>query len=339
MAKHKINPETLKTLRDKVKLSQQGLADVSGVSKKTIARIETGTGNSSANTTTVTRLAKALNIRPEQLSKSADSSDSLDFFVDGGWRKVNLPLPANMLLALQMVEKCYGISQATQLRMLPLFTALLMEGSLAWRKQKVEEAEEACNKFEEAFDKYHPGIDVLTDKIKECLMGEKYLIEERDFFGEYDPLDEYFHLMDFINEENAHIYSVYSKGDKEFCGRFQQYLKYLVEKLDSDLIRIQGKPSYSQNTFEVTSLGLELDWINYTINSSELDFITDGNELACKALQWGYATIKDIPQELIKKEKTAERIDWLTNKIPQKRRDDYKKYWDDLRNKLGPINL
>ncbi len=337
MAKHKINPETLKTLRTKAKLSQQGLADVSGVSKKTIARIETCTGKSSANTTTITRLAQAFNIRPEQLSKSAESSDFLEFNM--GYRKVKLVLPGNMLLALQMVEKYYDIPQFTQLRMLPLFTALLMESSLAWRKQKVEEAEESFNKYKETYK--HLPTTIPEHKIEESLMAEKGSIEQRDFFGKIDLLDSYYNQYHFDNDDEDDLYSICRNGDEAFCDRFQQFLKYLVEKLDSDLIRVQGESSYSRNIFEVTSLigNQDLEWINYTINPLELDFITDGNELACKALQWGYATIKDIPQELMVKEKTAERIEWLTNKIPQKRREDYEKYWADFRNKLGPINL
>ena len=63
----RINPETLKKLRNKNGLSQQTLADASGVSKKTIARIEGGKGEPRGDT--VKLLAKALRVEPEVLAQ------------------------------------------------------------------------------------------------------------------------------------------------------------------------------------------------------------------------------------------------------------------------------
>ena len=321
MAKHKINPKTLKDFRTKSGLSQEKLAEISGISKKTIARIEGG--KSSANTNTLTKLAKTLNISPENLSNPSDFKESLLL----GYQTVKLTLPENLLLALNMVEKCYGISSSMQLRLAPLFSALLIEESLAWRKQKVEEAEESFNKFKETY-KHLPTV-IPEYKIEESLMAEKKSIEQRDFFGKTDLLDFFSNQYHLDNDGEDGLYSICRNGDEAFCGRFQQYLKFLVSKVDTDIIQMHGEDS--ENPFVINSL----EWIDYTINSSELEDITDGDFYAQKSLQGRYTALEDIPEDLLGKEARDKRIEWLENRIPQERRNTFENFVKSLDIDLG----
>ena len=313
MAKHKINPETLKDFRTRAGLSQQGLAEFSRVSKKTIARIESGT--SSVNTNTLTRLAKALNIKPEKLSNPSGFEENLLF----GYRTEKLTLPENLLLALDMVERCYGISPDRQLRLAPLFTALMIEGSLAWRKRKLDATEDAFEKLSENFKDRNPNFEEGKMHIENVLRREEDSIKQRDFFGKTINLDDLGWDEFMLNEWDWPHYSINTSDKKNHCDPFQQYLKYLAGKLDEDIIQIHEGDS--ENLFAI--FGLE--WIDYTINSSELEDITGGDFLAQKSLQWGCTTLKDIPENLLEKEASAERISWLRNQIPQEKREGFVK--------------
>ncbi len=184
MAKANIIPEMLKKYRKSTSLSQQSLADVSGVSKKTIARIETG--KSSANTNTAKRLAKALEVQPEMLSRQPDHVDeneskrTMRLF---GYRARKALVQENTELAFQMVEKCYGISPAIQISPAPLLAALLAEESLAWRRKKVQEAEQAISTLIDA-DYGHRTFMAGIVRKEDGIGGERESIERRDVFGE-----------------------------------------------------------------------------------------------------------------------------------------------------------
>lgn len=306
MAKHKINPETLKDFRTRAGLSQQGLAKVSRVSKKTIARIESGA--SSVNTNTLTRLEKALNIKPGQLSNPKGIEEHLL-----GYRTEKLTLPENLLLALDMVERCYGISPDRQLRLAPLFTALMIEGSLAWRKRKLDATEDAFEKLSENFKDRNPNFEEGKMHIGNVLRREEDSIKQRDFFGKTINLDDLGWDKFMLNEWDLPHYSINTSDKKNHCDPFQQYLKYLAGKLDEDIIQIHEGDS--ENQFVIDGL----EWIDYTINSSELEDITGGDFLAQKSLQWRCTTLKDIPEHLLEKEASAERISWLKNQITQEK--------------------
>lgn len=64
-----ISGETLKNLRGLRHLSQQGLADRSGVSKATIVRIESSQPLHSCNAVSAGRLAKALEVEVHDLAE------------------------------------------------------------------------------------------------------------------------------------------------------------------------------------------------------------------------------------------------------------------------------
>ncbi len=115
---------------------------MSGVSKKTIARIEGG--KSSANTVIVKRLAEALDVRPKDLSGQSglsEEDETKEKMRRTGFRALKTPIRENTDLAFQMVEKRYGISQRGQVSLAPL----LAEGSLDWRRQKHDEAGKAID--------------------------------------------------------------------------------------------------------------------------------------------------------------------------------------------------
>lgn len=74
-----VNGKMLKTIRGKRRLSQQSLADLSGVSIATIKRIESSQIATSRNTVSVKKITTALGIDIQDLSE-----DNFDKIVDIG---------------------------------------------------------------------------------------------------------------------------------------------------------------------------------------------------------------------------------------------------------------
>jgi transcriptional regulator with XRE-family HTH domain len=96
----KLNIERLVKARGLANLTQQGLADAAGVSVTAIASYESG--KLSPRKTTIYRLAKALNVEPDWLSSSDDtSSDDTD---------VPIYLPHKLAKELEIEANNQGIS-------------------------------------------------------------------------------------------------------------------------------------------------------------------------------------------------------------------------------------
>ena len=314
MPKPTINSETLKQYRDHARLSQQGLADVSKVSKKTIARIEGG--KSSANNTTVSRLSKALGVSPEALSKpfSLNEQEENRYL---GYQTSKVTIDGNAELAYQMVERCYGVSREDQLTMAPLFTALLAEGSLAWRRHALEEAEGAVNKLKETFNSRERLPDKEIMDLERALLVERESIEQRDFFGKQVIIES--------PKDTSPI-----RPDDIVCNPFRQYLAHL--QLDTELIEFT-------NGFMSDRFSVGYYWV---INSRELHRLTGSDPRnndpepsiwARRALQWGHVKVTDIPPDLMDDGASDKRIAWLADKVPQDERDDYKAWEKDIDDK------
>ena len=299
-----INPKTLKQCRERASLSQQGLADVSKVSKKTIARIESG--KSSANSNTVSRLAEALGVQPQDLSGQTGPDERARRLSE--FCTLKAPIHLNTGLALQMVEKHYGISRRNQIAMAPLFAALLAEGSLAWRRRLHKEAEEAAGKLEEA-DHGHSLLMIAAGKAMDALDCEQESIEQRDIFGE--------RVFELAEERWADPYP---------ADPFTRYLQRLAEESGSELIRIlpeaRSRDDFDKHDDWMTSSQFAHSSVYYSIDPAELDRLAGDGRWARMALRRGHAPVADIPEHLLDDDASEERTAWLESKMPQDEREE-----------------
>ena len=315
-----INPETLKMYRAQAGLSQQGLADVSKISKKTIARIEGG--KASANNRTVKELANALGVIPEELAKPFDPSanQEKDLLKFHGYRKVRLSLQGDTLLALQMVEKCYGISQRDQLALAPLLAGLMAEGSLAWRQEKLEEIEKAATTLSNA-DYGYRMLAIGGQYAHNMVSAEKESIYQRDVFGK--------RVMESAEEQGS---------DPDTVSPFVEYLRHFARESGSEFIRVIPEENDWENFPEpdnwMTSNNLPQASVYYSINAAELDRLVGDHTWAGWALRQGFVKIADIPQELLGNDDLEKRVTWIESQIPQDEREAYESYWDDFRSKI-----
>ena len=86
------------------------------------------------------------------------------------------------MLAFDMVQHIYGIPIQSQIEMAPLFAALLAEGSLAWRRKRVEAIEEASAKLQE-LGGGHCSFVYAAWRVDEGTDEERKSIAKRDLFG------------------------------------------------------------------------------------------------------------------------------------------------------------
>ncbi len=281
----------LKQWRHLKNFSQDDLAHVSGTSKKAIARIETG-ATRKPNAKTIERLARALKIKPAELGEapSTDSGDSLRAY---GYRPLKVLVAPDAALAFQAVEYLYGISVADQVQMAPLFATLLALGSLEARRKKLDAIQSATSELLSLAK----GHLTFVDEASTIEMGadnEARSIKTGDIFA--SKLTE-----DFSNRA----------FDPAKTNPFAEYLEDLARDLNALDV-----------DFDPDGFGeLDGDMPRYRIAEELIDDIAGSDGVALHALRQGYASIRDIPEELLAEDKKEARISWLIARVPAEERE------------------
>ena len=137
-------------LRKAKNLSRAGLAGLSKVSVRTIQRLENPAERSNnPRGNTLDRLARALQVEPGVLTGDLPLPDSGNMPASEPRRvQVSAEIAPKARLAYDLVKRRYGVSATEIINMAPLFFALLIEGSLARRREKLEEAGEAIRRLD-----------------------------------------------------------------------------------------------------------------------------------------------------------------------------------------------
>ena len=294
--KHPIIPETLRTLRERQRLSQAQLADRTrgklSVSLPTIKRIETATGTYMANPRVAKGLAKALRVEIDVLAKepAPDELDHKRKLQQLGMRQLRTFVPENTSLAFRMVEHLYGIPIRAQIEMAPLCMALLAEGSLAWRRKRLAEI---CQKAEELYSLGGGSFSFARAvyRTQDAGLEEAESIRKRDVFGREVAEDTY----DLGYDPNTN-------------NPFADYLRELARDLDDADIALDpdGIPEIGQYGFP-----------EYRIGAAMLDELAGGDPDAEYALTCGHVRLADIPDELLGEDNTEKRVEWIVSQIPE----------------------
>ena len=292
----RINPSCLKTIRRKAGISQQTLADASGITKRTIARIESGGGGETRGST-VNLIAKALQVKPEVLSQEPGSEavqgqDLLEL----GLRQVKLPLHGETIISYDLVKQRYGVRMLDIIYSAPLLFTLLAEMSLAERRRHLEEAETALENFP----------DHLIARHYSALDAERASIGQRDIFTRH--IDEH--------EVNESYYN------EDVRNPFSDYLVDQVKRLGLDNEVIDPE----EISFDPEGFG------SAPLFEKFREFLTDGSFRAHFALTRGFVRIGQIPKELLgdDKEVTPERVKWLEEKVPDEAFAEYESWWKSI---------
>ncbi len=296
-----INPETLKKLRKKNGFSQQTLADASGVSKKTIARIEGGKGKVEPRGDTVKLIAKALRVKPEVLAQEPESEAVREQELQKyGLRPIKLVLDGETILAYGLVAEQYGVETTQILKAAPMLFTILAEMCLAERRRHAKDAKAALEAFEPRMVDFYTNTD-------------DYLEAE---ITDYD-----------CSSFDIGMVVLLSGLDSSY-GRRNLFRKYWGEMFEES---VEGNPFSDFLKRLAGELGKEND----AIDPEEIHFdpetvfdhvplfesyrksLSGGSARADYALSHGDIRISQIPKELRGEDKdvTSRRVKWLEEKV------------------------
>lgn len=208
----KIDSDRLRTLRKRKKLSRPDLERVSGINTRTIQRLENEPDKSkSTREDTVNRLADALDVEPDVLTGESDlpDADEAPFAESSGVRRVRIgaQITPKARLSYDLIKRRYDVNATDVIYMAPLLFTLLAEASLAWRREKLEEAREASRQLGQIGGYWRGGLGTgLNEAVYNGIAREEESISSADLFGEHlydDPgtslIDRYFFLPDGEN--------------------------------------------------------------------------------------------------------------------------------------------
>ncbi len=285
----------LRAFRERKHWTQKQLAEATKgkdkVSVPTIKRIE---GNKeklyAANERIAEALAKALGVNPSDLaSPPTPEADREEVLRKIGYRPLRTMVDSETALAFNMVQHLYGIPIRSQIEMAPLFMALLAEGSLAWRRKRVAEIEEAAGHLQ-SLGGGHFAFAHAAHRAEQGAADERESIAKRDLFGEHVG-DDTFDLGFDPSQNNP----------------FADYLEDFVGSVAATTVTFDKSFGWK------TSEGLP----NYRIGAELIEQLTDGDPDAEYALLHGHVKLKDVPEHLIGDDKNDERVAWMISRIPE----------------------
>ncbi len=282
-----IDPERLHSLRHKKGMSRPQLAKQSGITERTIQRLEKEPQPSQKKT--LNRLAKALGVEqgvltgelPLPPSDKASASDPEPV-------QIGAQIAPKARLAYDLIKRRYGVTTSQMINMAPLFFTLLAEGSLAWRRKKLQEAIEAISRLDDCGGHF-AGSGAVAQNAYEL---EEESVEKVDLFGE--------HL--FFSD--THVTIVDEPFDPSVDNPFASYLRKLAKNL------------HSPGIVNVEDSDLWLKLPDYDICRDELEGIANGSAGAKRALETGHVRLSQIPGELMAEDAGVERAKWLEAKLP-----------------------
>ena len=333
----RINPERLKELRTRLKLSRRKLAKRSGVSERQIVRIEDADTNSPVRPATLKKLADALDIDAEMLAQNSKHHDPVPLPPPQDIQ-LSIKVDSQIRLAYDLVKHRYGASQKDIINLAPLLYVLLAEGSLAWRKQWLEEAKVTMNRLEQLADQRR-FLDIDEGQMEESITVEQESIERNDHLGriaeakggwwvvhDHDSqFTEYLSNLskelnisgkiDYgINDIEELINDYFGSGIDLTDPKFSEFRnnRTMLTRFIDDGLRTESYEIFS-NIFNEYALVWGVK--NYLICQKDLVEISGNSMEALFALVRGDVRIPEIPDELMTEPMKDKRVEWLESRM------------------------
>ena len=290
----KIDPHRLRSLRLEKGLTRPELARRSGSAIRTIQRLENEPQQcKKSQEHTLTKLSHALGVETGVLTGESSLPES-NKPPDSERVQIGAQIAPKARLAYDLVKRRYGVSVTEIINMAPLFFALLAEGSLAWRRKKLEEAEEAKGHLEGIEGFWVGSLGSASAVMKEGIGAEIDSIQNADLFGEHLFSAKSSWMEDLFDPSTTNPFASYLRGLKDELA-----ITGIVEVGDGDL-----------------DCSSSLKFPDYDICRDKLEDIANGSVNAKWALETGYARLSEIPEELMREDAGEERAKWLEDRLP-----------------------
>ena len=286
-----IHPDAIRAFRERKRWTQEKLAKAAKVSLPTIKRIEgKKDGMYAANTKKAEAIGNALGVTLADLAAAPSPEiDRDERLRKQGYRPLRTMIDAETALAFNMVQHIYGIPIPSQVVMAPLFAALLAEGSLAWRRERVAEIEEAASRLMSLGGGHFSFANAAYRSLNGAA-EEQDSISMQDLFGEHIGSD----AFDFGYKPSQN-------------NPFADFLNHFARQVGAKTI------SFERGSGWKTSEGMP----EYRIGAELISDLTGDDPDAEYALLRGHVRLKDIPADLLGDEHVADRITWIVGRIPE----------------------
>ena len=292
-----VDPNVVRQLREGKRLARTRLAAIAKLSERQLRRIEDSDAPTvSVRDNTFMNLAKALEVEPSVLTGESPAPKVTPRPAPAERSPIRAMIEPKARLGYTLLKQRYGVNATDLINMAPLFFTLLAEGSLAWRREQLEAADEAMRRAS-ALGNGHLACMNAVHRADDGLSLEEQSIEALDLFGEKIADD------------------AYQWGyDTSTNNPFTDYLR----KLAGDL----GKP-------DVVSVGdcefslMSLEYSDYDLCGAELDTITNHSSRARWALEVGHARLDQIPAELRGEDVAEQRAAWIEGQAPPPPADEW----------------
>ncbi len=314
-----IHRETLKTLRDSKGFTQEKLSDKSGITKRTISRIEVGKGGKT-RAHTVKQIAKTLGVLPEALCKApdAEAKEEEEFrrlFASNVYNLKKHHLDGETLIAYDLVDKHYGVSMRQLVNVAPLLFTLLAEMSLADRRRRAKETKAALEAHQPTLTDFFANRDGPPD---DFLAVPKFKGFDSGMFEFFSGLGS----EERVSRSSLFRYLWDSDFGYHVDNAFTDFLKQLARELGDD-----------NEALDPEQVAFKPD-ISFAVSifSEYLKNLTGGSRRADFALSRGHVRIQQIPDELMEEGEDAasRRKKWLEEKVPDEEWEKYENWHDNL---------
>ena len=296
----KIDPDRLRELRKRKRWTRKRLSNLADIHARTIQRLENEPEQcQKSREDTLNRLADALDVEPGVLigelplpeSDNAPASDPDPV-------QIGAQIAPKVRLAYDLVKRRYGVSATEIINMAPLFFALLAEGSLARRREKLEEKRQKIDDLRLIEEMAHTRFGILEDLSDEAETMERYSINKVDLFGDC-LFEDWGYTINILVDQPF---------DPSEDNPFASYLRKLKDELAiPGVVNVEGGG---------LRFGSPLKFPGYDICSDELNRITNGFSDARGTLETGYTRLSEIPEELMAEEAGEKRAKWLEDRLP-----------------------
>lgn len=302
-----IHAQKLKFLRESRNLSQAQLAGAADVSQKQIGRLERSNDSDSLNTCqgkTLQNLASALNVSADELSipPEGDADKRGEAL---GLKRVSFYLSEQDRLNYRFLEARYGVKAHSIIRAAPLLFLITAEMSLAERRERLAELEDALSGVPEDFHSHLGDVRIGLGRVEEAGRAEAQSIEQRDLSGSTITEDEW---------------SEWYKGSGDL---YVDFLDRKARELAPDAV---GEWDEVSGNFASLSVSLF---------DTTLKELSTGDPLARLALESGDVHPRDIPKELRADDKSEARARWLAKHCSEETKKAHEKRLAEL----GSIKL
>lgn len=281
-------------LRKRANLTAEALAQESGIGRATITRIENGHTTSSTSNT-VKKLAEALRCRPEDLATPPEADDQVNPLSNRFTMKVEMSAACQN--ALSLIAARYREQPTTILELAPLLFDIIARESLMERRHNLEQLSlhrDAINAMSNRFP--HLSGRYTWDWEAQDFDGrEEHSIARDDLRGEFVHADET--LSD-------HFYP--HEYDDTSSNPFVAHLRQRYERIAAE-------------GYEAARIDGISHWLgpDYELGFSEASKLAGNDEELADAIVRGVVPIPIIPKDLLKEERTADRQEWMRERIAE----------------------